>query len=198
MRKLIVCNLVSLDGYYNGPGGSVMALPMDDALNEPYFLERMRAADTLLLGRISYENFIGFWPPLADDPAASQVQREIGALYRTINKVVVSGTLAPGDIVAWRDSTSVIRPAEVTGWLAERKRVPGHDILMFGSRTTWTALLAVGLVDELHLLVGPGAVTDGTPLFAKPLTGLHLLEARHSKDADAVMLRYATRRPDHE
>ena len=193
MRKLIVCNLMSLDGYYTGPGGNVMALPMDGALNEPYFLERMRAADTLLLGRISYKNFIGFWPPLADDPAASEVEREIGALYRTIDKVVVSGTLAAGDIVEWRETTSVVRPAEVTGWLAERKRAPGHDILTFGSRTTWTPLLTSGLVDELHLLVGPGAVTDGTPLFAKPLTGLRLLEARYPKGADAVMLRYATR-----
>ena len=49
MRKLIVCNLVSLDGFYSGPGGNVMAMPFDDGFSD-YNVERLRAADTLLLG----------------------------------------------------------------------------------------------------------------------------------------------------
>ena len=52
MRKLIVCNIVSLDGYYEGRGGDVMALPFDEGFD--YNAERLRAADTLLLGRKSY------------------------------------------------------------------------------------------------------------------------------------------------
>lgn len=43
MRKLIVCNIVSLDGYYEGPGGDVMALPFDEAFDE-YNAKRLRAA----------------------------------------------------------------------------------------------------------------------------------------------------------
>jgi hypothetical protein len=54
MRKLIVCNIVSLDGFYSGPGGNVMAMPFDDGFSD-YNAERLRAADTLLLGRTSYE-----------------------------------------------------------------------------------------------------------------------------------------------
>ena len=56
MRKLIVCNIVSVDGYYEGPGKDVMALPFDEAFDE-YNAERLRAADTLLLGRTSFEGF---------------------------------------------------------------------------------------------------------------------------------------------
>jgi hypothetical protein len=52
MRKLIVSNLVSLDGYYTGPGDNVMVLPLDEAF-DAYNAERLRAADTLLLGRIT-------------------------------------------------------------------------------------------------------------------------------------------------
>jgi hypothetical protein len=56
MRKLIVCDIVSLDGLYSGPGGDVMTMPFDGGFSD-YNAERLRAADTLLLGRTSYEGF---------------------------------------------------------------------------------------------------------------------------------------------
>ena len=52
MRKLIVSNIMSLDGYYEGPGENVMVLPMDEAF-DAYNAERLRAADTLLLERLA-------------------------------------------------------------------------------------------------------------------------------------------------
>ena len=73
MRKVIITNIVSLDGFYEGPGGNVMALPMDHGFDS-YNLERHRAADTLLLGRSTYEEFKGFWPGVADDPEAAAEQ----------------------------------------------------------------------------------------------------------------------------
>jgi hypothetical protein len=45
MRKLVVCNIMSLDGYYTGPGDDVMVMPMDEAF-DAYNAERLRAADT--------------------------------------------------------------------------------------------------------------------------------------------------------
>ena len=59
MRKLVVCNIVSLDGFYSGPGGDVMVMPFDDGFSD-YNAERLRAADTLLLGRTSYEGCGGY------------------------------------------------------------------------------------------------------------------------------------------
>lgn len=73
MRSLVVCSIVSLDGFSAGPGGDVLALPFDDGFNA-YALERLRAADTLLTGRTTHEEFHGYWPGLADDadaPASS-------------------------------------------------------------------------------------------------------------------------------
>jgi dihydrofolate reductase len=67
MRKLIVCNIMSLDGYYEGPGGNVMVLPLDQAF-DAYNAERLRAADTLLLGRTTYDGFKGFWPSVERHP----------------------------------------------------------------------------------------------------------------------------------
>lgn len=54
MRKLVVCNIVSLDGFFSGPGGDVMVMPFDNGFSD-YNAERLRAADTLLLGRKSYD-----------------------------------------------------------------------------------------------------------------------------------------------
>jgi hypothetical protein len=70
MRKLIVSNIVSLDGYFEGPNGNVMALPMDGFFDE-HNLERQRAADTLLLGARTYLGSKGYWPAVAEDPTAS-------------------------------------------------------------------------------------------------------------------------------
>jgi dihydrofolate reductase len=189
MRKLIVCNHISVDGYYDGPGHNVMAMPMDPAA-DGYYLDRMKTADTLLLGRTSYEGFIGFWPPKADDLTAPEVHREFGALYRTHAKVVVSDSLAADGVTVWQETTTVVQRADAADWLAEAKARPGRDILTFGSRTTWTPLLAAGLVDELHLMVGAGALTDGTPLFAEPVSGLRLLEARRIEGSNVALLSY--------
>ena len=52
IRKLIVANIISVDGFYSGPNDDVMAMPFDTTFSD-YNVERLRAADTLLLGRRS-------------------------------------------------------------------------------------------------------------------------------------------------
>ena len=94
MRKLIVCNIVSLDGFYSGPGGDVMTMPFDNGFSD-YNAERLRAADTLLLGRKSYEGFRSYWPAIAEDVSQPAVEREISRLNAAIEKVVVSNGLRP-------------------------------------------------------------------------------------------------------
>lgn len=74
---------------------------------------------------------------------------------------------------------------------AELKSRPGKDILMFGSRTLWNDLLAAGLIDELHLMVGAAVVGGGTPAFARPAPQLRLLDTRRRDGSDNVLLRYA-------
>ncbi|MBT2369425.1 hypothetical protein J7E88_30115 [Streptomyces sp. ISL-10] len=76
MRKLIVCNVISLDGYFEGPGEDVMAMPFDHGFSD-YHAERLRAADTLLLGRTPHEGFRSYWPTIADDSDAPPLEREV-------------------------------------------------------------------------------------------------------------------------
>jgi dihydrofolate reductase len=199
MRKLIVINIMSLDGYYEGPEQNVMALPMDEAFDS-YNLERMRSADTVLLGHNSYQMFSGFWPALADNPDASPTHREFSQLYNKIDKVAVSNQMTPEHTKgSWQDTTSIIGGDNVYKEIMKLKQKPGKDIIVYGSHALWNNLLANGLVDELHLMIGSVVLGDGTPIFAEqivyndPKHSLHLIDSRKFKGSENLLVQYAVR-----
>lgn len=208
---LIVSNIVSLDGYVAGPDGNSTVLPMDGSFDE-YNAERLRTADTLLVGAHSYRMFAGFWPAVLADPEAvvdgivaqlgdavpradvaaritAAAPQEVARRNDEVAKVVVSDTLGPDDLGAWRDTTRVVRRADAHAAVAA---LPG-ETLVFGSRTLWNDLLAAGLVDELHLMVGPVVLGDGVRAFDAPPPRLRLMETRRFEGSENVLLRYAVR-----
>ncbi|MCI0709747.1 MAG: dihydrofolate reductase family protein [Chloroflexi bacterium] len=197
MRKLIVCNIMSLDGYYEGEGGDVMPLfdyrhdyPTDQSFDE-YNVERIKAADTMLLGSRSYLGFKGFWPSVQDDPSFPDTAREFSRLDNAIDKVVISDSLTMDDTGPWHDTTRIIRRAGAHEHIAELKQQPGKEILMFGSHILWNDLLAHGLVDELHLMISPLVLGGGTPLFNDQTSSLlRLIDTRTWDGSGLVLVRY--------
>ncbi|MEV5559917.1 dihydrofolate reductase family protein [Nonomuraea wenchangensis] len=200
MRKLIVSTIMSLDGYFEGPGRNVMALPMDGFFDE-HNLERQRAADTLLLGATTYMGLKGYWPAVAENPAVSpavanapdvaDLHRETGQRNNEMRKFVVSDSLTEDDTAPWTDTTTIVRRADAHEVVAELKDQPGKDILMFGSRTLWNDLLVAGLVDELYLMVGHAVLGEGTPAFSTgPVPPLQLVNTRRRDGSDNVLLHY--------
>jgi dihydrofolate reductase len=197
VRNLIVCNIMSLDGYYEGPGKNVMVLPLDEAF-DAYCAERLRAADTLLLGRTTYDGFRGFWPSVAADPSPqwTPTHREISRLDNAIDKVVISDSLTPAQTDPWQN-TRIIRRADAHAQLAELKRQTGNDILVFGSHILWNDLLAHDLVDELHLMIGAVVVGAATPVFdSRPAVSLRRIDTRTWDGSGNVLVRYDVRRQE--
>jgi dihydrofolate reductase len=71
----------------------------------------------------------------------------------------------------------------------------GREILIFGSHVLWNDLLAKGLVDELHLMIGPGVVGEGVRAFEMPPPGsLRLLDTRIFDGSSLLLTRYAIKR----
>lgn len=193
MRNVVVSTIISLDGYHEGPGKDVLALPFDKGFSE-YNVERLRTADTLLLGRTSYDGFLSYWPGVADDEEASPVDREISRRNNAIEKVVVSDTLTVGQTAPWTDTTRIVARADAVDEVAKLKRSRGGDILVFGSRTMWNELLLAGLVDELHVMIGPTLLGGGTPVYGGPSrVPLRLIEARVLDGSQLVLSRYDAR-----
>lgn len=191
MGKLIVTASVSIDGYSEGPGGNVMSMQMDGAF-DTYCAERLASAGALLLGRTTFKMFSGFWPSVADAPEATPAQRAISRRDNEIQKLVVSNTLTPEELGTWRETTRLVPQAEAHEAISELKRDMPADLLVFGSRTLWNGLLAAGLVDEVHLVMGSRVVGGGTSAFNDGiLPELELLEVRTFKESSNIVLRYA-------
>ena len=202
MRRVIVNNIMSLDGYFEGTDGSPMSLNMDAAF-DAYNRERIEQADLVLLGRASYQGFSSYWPRIADAPenpddrALTEDNRALSRGWNRLPKVVVSDTYTPENDNPWFDTTTRVRRDEVPAWIEAERESGDGDIVVFGSHTMWNGLLDRGLVDELHLTVSPAVLGGGTPIFTGPSTtpvGLRLVEARSFADSDNALLRYAPER----
>lgn len=174
MGKLIVTMWVTLDGFIAGPGDEMDWLCVDEEMGK-YENDLVSAADTLLLGRMTYEDFAGAWPYVPENPSASEGEKEYARIVNSMRKIVFSKTL---DKAEWNNSSVVkeIVPEEIE----KLKQQPGKDMVIYGSASIVQALTNLGLIDEYQLLVHPVVLGSGKPLFRdiKDMIKLRLLETR--------------------
>jgi dihydrofolate reductase len=194
MRKVVVSNIVSVDGFYAASDGNPLVLNMDAAFDE-YNRIRIEAADMVLLGRKSFEGFSSYWPGIATAPedagnrAVSEDNRRVSRAYNSLPKVVVSDSFTVPAGNAWSETSAVVPGRDLPAWISARRQEGDGDILIFASRILWNSLLEQGLVDELHLMVSPNALVEGVPVFSTP-AALTLLEAAGCGSSSNVLLRY--------
>jgi dihydrofolate reductase len=155
MRKITASLFISLDGVVEAP----------DQWHFPYFNEEMGAAvtasigmaDTLILGRKTYDSFAGAWP---DREAAGEEDAPMAKALGDARKIVVTNQ----DLeFTWRNSERL--RGDLVEQVTALKHEPGGPIAMSGSVSVVRQLLAAGLIDELQLLQHPIAVRTGMRLF---------------------------------
>ena len=181
MRKLFAFNMVSLDGFFEGPNQDINWHNVDDEFNE-FAIEQTGAVGTLLFGRITYQLMASYWPTnaaIADDPA-------IAGLMNSLPKIVFSRTLDNAD---WNNSTLIRENA--ADEIRKLKDQPGKDLAIFGSANLISSIME--LIDEHRVIVNPILLRTGNPLFkvGDELIKLRLLDVRKFNSGN-VLLTYAS------
>lgn len=182
MRRLIMWNLVTLDGLFEGPNKWDLdwhEMVWGDEL-EQFSLEQGRSAGMLLFGRVTYEGMAAYWS------TAEGEAPEIAEMMNNLPKAVFSRTLERAD---WANTTLVKEPPEE--FVRKRKAEDGGDLYVFGSADLSGTFIRKGLFDEYRLCLAPLVLGEGTPLFktSPERLQLQLVDARPLRTG-GVMLRY--------
>jgi dihydrofolate reductase len=185
MRKLVVTENITLDGVIDASEGWFAPAGGEDIdqsdLNAT-LREQAEAADALLLGRVTFEQFRGYWPLQTDDESG------VAEYLDNVSKYVVSSTMKdPG----WERST--VLSGDLEDNVRKLRAEPGKDIVATGSITLVHELIALGLVDEYRLFVYPVVLGRGARLFedATNVPKLELVDSRSFRSG-VVLTSYRT------
>ena len=181
MRKLFSFNMVTLDGFFEGPNQTIDWHHVDGEFND-FAIAQLQEIGTLLFGRVTYQLMAAYWPT----PAARENDPVVAGLMNRTPKIVFSRTLPQAE---WENSR-LIRD-HVAEEITKLKGQPGKDLAVFGSANLLSTLMQLDLIDEHRLMVNPVILGVGTPLFKRTAgrVGLHLIEARTFGNGN-VLLRY--------
>ena len=175
MGKTVVSEFVSLDGVLEDPGGAEgtkhggWAFPYGSHEQQQFKAEELVKADTLLLGRRTYQGFAAAWPTMEGTGA-------YGEKMNNMPKYVVSTTLSDAE-ATWN---ATFLKGDLAKELANIKQGVNQDILIFGSGQLVHALVAQNLIDEYRLMVFPVVLGDGKRIFPEggEKTTLRLVESK--------------------
>jgi dihydrofolate reductase len=171
MRRVILLEHMSLDGFVAGPNGEMDWIRLDDEMWD-YGSRLTNTSDAALYGRVTYELMAGYWPTAAEQPGATKHDIDHATWVNAATKYVVSTSLERAPWGTGNDAI-VIRD-NVADQVAKLKQGPGKNFFLVGSISLAQTLMRHGLIDEYWINVNPFVLGDGKPLFAKTQDKLNL------------------------
>ena len=161
-RQLIMWNLVSLEGFFEG--AKKWDLEFHDFVRgdelERLSIEQLGSADALVFGRVTYEGMAAYWP---------NATGQVADLMNGIQKVVFSRTL---ETAHWANTRVVNGDAALE--MAKLKSAPGQNLYVFGSAELSATFMQHDLFDVYRLCIVPVVLGVGTPLFKSSVAGKRL------------------------
>jgi dihydrofolate reductase len=202
MRKIVMFNLVSVDGFFAGVDGNIDWHVVDEEFNVAA-VDWIQQFDTILFGRVTYQLFESYWPNAAKDPATSKEDKIIADKINEMTKVVFSNSL---ENVTWEHAKLIKGDiGEEIVKLKEEKDPPSpngsgplrqsyseaseakKDIVIYGSGTIVQQLANLGLIDEYRLLVNPVVLGKGKPMFKDNNLKLKLLQSKQFASGNVLL-----------
>jgi dihydrofolate reductase len=189
MRKVILQEFVTLDGLAAGQNDSVDFVPASTRGDQSFGQEQLKLMDNIdmiLLGRVTYQMFAGYWPNVTEGEDKSFADKLNG-----IPKIVFSKTLDRAPWGEWEEAKIVRNSAAKE--VAKLKQQPGKDMVIWGSISLAQSLINEGVIDEYRLVMCPVVLGGGRPLFLDKVDShdLKLVEAK-TFDLGVAQLKYTT------
>jgi dihydrofolate reductase len=171
MRRVVVFNMVTLDGFFVDSKGDMSWAHKNDAEWNAFVGENASGSGVLLFGRITYELMASYWPT----PMALQNSPVVAKGMNDMPKVVFSRTL---DKVSWSNTKLV--QGDMAAEVRKMKNEPGPDMVILGSGSIVSQLAQENLIDEYQIALSPIVLGKGRTLFegVKEKLNLKLTKSR--------------------
>lgn len=178
-RKVVLYELMSLDGFADDPGEGEWFGDADEKLGT-FLSDTITTQDTVLLGRRTYEKWAPHWPTSTMQPFADFIN--------TVPKHVFSTSPLS---LGWANAIQVTEP--LVPYVESLTHGSGRDIGVHGSLSLGRALLTAGLVDEMRLVVAASLAGGGKPLLDGDAGLQHFSLVNVDKSGSCLLLHYRRR-----
>jgi dihydrofolate reductase len=178
MRRLVVFNSETLDGYFTDSNGDMSWAHKNDPEWTAFVADNARGGGTLLFGRITYELMARYWPT----PAAAKNDPVVAERMNSLPKVVFSRTM---DKASWNNTTVA---KDAGSEVRKLKNESGPDLVLMGSGRIVSQLASEGLIDEYQIVVNPIVLGKGRTMFEGIKEKLNLKRTRTRAFANGNVL----------
>jgi len=180
MRKLIVFNQVSLDGYIADARGDMSWAHKDDPEWNAFAAENAGGDGVLLFGRVTYDLMAAYWPT----PVALKNAPAVAEGMNRMQKVVFSRKMKQA---SWQNTTLV--KGDIAAAVRRMKSEQGPGMVILGSGSIVSQLTQAGLIDEYQMVVNPVVLGKGKTMFEdiKAKVALRLTRTRAFGNGTVVL-----------